>query len=894
MNPTDNRPDDMEDDEARVFHHQNAVYKGVPKKHHVLKKPKTYEFCNAKRFPGEGPAFYCTKGKVNIYIPELPAEQRCLFANQTDRNAKYFQKHIRYFNSHFSFTSFGVFIDHNLASARGTSVYYFRAPGQIYHSIFVDQRRYNAPGMDQFAAIWVDGNDPQQRFSHSIIIYGTGGGSRRHVSMREYYCFKLQIHEGQFNMFFHAGRLFRQFAVDMYVKVESMHLDWYVKLAHQAIICADLYQGILDTLTTGDADASKVGLRVVLSKDFPGSGRDVQSRFMGAMTLVTRYGKPNFFVTMTCNPYWDEIVAELLPGQTPQDRPDVVARVYHAKLPDLQDFLIKKGHLGKVAAWAHVTEFQKRGLPHEHFLLVMEPRSKLKSYDEYDKYISAELPDKKKYPELHNLICKHMMHGPCGVLNKDCPCIVDVECRFPYSYQFNKKDVQKVKVQNEWLDNRWVVPYNPVLLMRSMLTEYFKVSRTNPAARKYLYREFPEHFTWNKSKKLVYANPAEGERYYLRIMLNHVRGATSYENLRTWHDNHLDSVSEYFRCTCDNSLRVEQMVLRDISCHLTSMGKDIRHYGLSELHKTVADHYRELTEEQNLRFDEDNLKILDILNAEQMAGYEEILDHVLNSKGQAFFVDGPGGTGETYLYKALIAKVWLMDLIVIASATSGIAASIMPGGRTAHFQFKIPIKLSDNTMCSFTKASLIIWDEVAMTKRQLVETLDRSLRDIMDCDKPFGGKVMFGGDFRQVQIGTRAQITDATLLRSYIWESAQRIRLTQNMRAQADTEKAFHGDYVCLPNDILIQNPPEDDSIDILMDHVFPDLIANCTSATYMREHTILSTRNEHVDTVNALMIDRFPGKQKVFYSFDSANDDSHNNYPLDFINLITPNGLPP
>jgi hypothetical protein len=78
---------------------------------------------------------------------------------------------------------------------------------------------------------------------------------------------------------------------------------------------------------------------------------------MDAMTLVTWFGKPDFFVTMTCNPYWDEIVAELLPGQTCQDRPDVVARVYHDKLLDLLDFLIKTGHLGKVAAWAHVTEF---------------------------------------------------------------------------------------------------------------------------------------------------------------------------------------------------------------------------------------------------------------------------------------------------------------------------------------------------------------------------------------------------------------------------------------------------------------------------------------------------------------------------------------------------------
>jgi hypothetical protein len=212
------------------------VYKDLPKKYHVLKKAKKCECCHAKRFPGEGPALCCRKGKVNIYIPEILAELRRLFASQIDRDAKYFQKHIWYFNSHFSFTSFEISIDYdNLATARGTSVYCFKAHGQIYHmlnqlvpdgrgprhmqlyfydtnetiahrvkrspkldismirlilrvlqnnpyvllfkslgsvsniakynielntSISVDQRRYNTPGMDQVAAIWVDGNDP--------------------------------------------------------------------------------------------------------------------------------------------------------------------------------------------------------------------------------------------------------------------------------------------------------------------------------------------------------------------------------------------------------------------------------------------------------------------------------------------------------------------------------------------------------------------------------------------------------------------------------------------------------------------------------------------------------------------------------------------------------------
>ena len=89
-----------------------------------------------------------------------------------------------------------------------------------------------------------------------------------------------------------------------------------------------------------------------------------------------------------------------------------------------------------------------------------------------------------------------------------------------------------------------------------------------------------------------------------------------------------------------------------------------------------------------------------------------------------------------HLYRALLAKVRSTDRIAVATATSGIAASIMPGGRAAHSRFKIPLKLQDNSFCNFTKqsgtiallreASLIIWDEVAMTRRQAVETLDRS------------------------------------------------------------------------------------------------------------------------------------------------------------------------
>lgn len=59
----------------------------------------------------------------------------------------------------------------------------------------------------------------------------------------------------------------------------------------------------------------------------------------------------------------------------------------------------------------------------------------------------------------------------------------------------------------------------------------------------------------------------------------------------------------------------------------------------------------------------------------------------------------------------------------------------------AHLRFKIPLTLEDGGCCSFTKqsgtakllqqASLIIWDEASMAKRQAMEALDNSLCDII-------------------------------------------------------------------------------------------------------------------------------------------------------------------
>ena len=250
---------------------------------------------------------------------------------------------------------------------------------------------------------------------------------------------------------------------------------------------------------------------------------------------------------------------------------------------------------------------------------------------------------------------------------------------------------------------------------------------------------------------------------------------------------------------------VEQMALLDIKTMLQSMGKDISSFPLPEIedsYDSPDNEAREIIEESTIEVDPEHIGLSSFLNPEKIYAYDEILATINSGQGGVFFVDGPGGTGKTYLYKALLAKVRGEGQIAVGTATSGVAASILAGGRTAHSRFKIPLNIEDGGVCSFAKqsgiakllmrASLIIWDEASMTKRQAVEALDNSMRDIMgQPDLPFGGKtVVFGGGFRQVLLvvrkGTRSQITDATLRKSYLWNSMRQLRLVRNMRAQVD------------------------------------------------------------------------------------------------------------
>ena len=91
------------------------------------------------------------------------------------------------------------------------------------------------------------------------------------------------------------------------------------------------------------AAACKVGKRIVLPSSYPGSPRAMQQNYLDAMALVRKYGRPDFFITMTANPNWPEIKNSLAPGESAADRPDLVARVFRLKADALLHDILKKG-----------------------------------------------------------------------------------------------------------------------------------------------------------------------------------------------------------------------------------------------------------------------------------------------------------------------------------------------------------------------------------------------------------------------------------------------------------------------------------------------------------------------------------------------------------------------
>ncbi|KAL6529909.1 hypothetical protein OROMI_028554 [Orobanche minor] len=166
---------------------------------------------------------------------------------------------------------------------------------------------------------------------------------RDKVAAREFYCYLFQSRATDATNILRTGRLAQQYQIDCYVKIETQRLDYFRSEQLQHDLRVESFEGIVESMACdGNMNGNKIGQKFVLPSSYIGSPRDMRRRYLNALALVSEYGRPDFFITMTCNPNWPEIREGLLPGDEAQNRSDLIARVFRARNEELKNELITR------------------------------------------------------------------------------------------------------------------------------------------------------------------------------------------------------------------------------------------------------------------------------------------------------------------------------------------------------------------------------------------------------------------------------------------------------------------------------------------------------------------------------------------------------------------------
>ncbi|XP_073130774.1 uncharacterized protein [Henckelia pumila] len=464
-----------------------------------------------------------------------------------------------------------------------------------------------------------------------------------------------------------------------------------------------------------------------------------------------------------------------------------------------------------------------------------------------------------------------------------------------------------------------------------------------------------QYFTWHRDIKeweprkrdevisrIFSCHPTDGKKFYLKLLLMHIRKPTSFKDLQTINgvtyatfreaaqilglmednntiDNCIQEATAYLMPTAlrqlfatvlvycnpknpeqlwlkyenflsqdfvqDKSLNpcvIRHKVLNNIAYYLYSMGKRLEDFfSTTNVLSSFDDNLtKELQTEKDIIIPNEDLLAIKQLNAEQKYAYDRILYYVNNNLSQIFFVDGAGGTEKTFLYKEILATIRSAGHIALATATSDIKINNI--------------------------------DEATMAKRSIIENFDEMLRDIMNTKTIFGGKIIvFGGDFRQtlpvILKSNKDDIIDSSIVMSPLWKHFEKIKLKQNMRALLDpkfssyllrvgdgVEETNERDEILIPPQANIPFIDEATSLNILIDNVFPNIDDENLDFSLFVKRAILTTRNEFVNEINDVLITKFPGEETTYYSCDENISACIVPDQEELFHFLTPQGLPP
>ncbi|XP_072054806.1 uncharacterized protein [Arachis hypogaea] len=428
-------------------------------------------------------------------------------------------------------------------------------------------------------------------------------------------------------------------------------------------------------------------------------------------------GYPDLFLTFTCNPKWLELEDFLKNRKlNAKGRPDVVCRAFKVKLDRLIQDIRKKKDFWKVV---YTIEFQKRGLPHAHILVFLHIDDKYPTPEDIDQIIRAEIPDKEADPTYYEAVEKHMMHGLCGTIKRDSPCMENEKCirhffkRFVdsttvdedgYPIHKLKEDGKTIIKYGIDLDNRCVVPHNRKLLLRGP-TSYEDIRTIDG---------------------VVY--PTYRDACYGKGILDDAK-------------EYIDAIKEASHWSSDKYLRklFATLLISNSITRKEYMGKE-----LENLMERYPIYSTKLIRESWLIAELANF--LTKLTDEQKKVFDTIMETMNNGQGDVFFQYGYGGTGKTFVWKTLVTAIRSKGQIVLLVVSSGITFLLLPGGRTSHLWFAIPINLDEFSTCNIKqnsaladliiRAKLIIWDEAPIVNRLCIDVLDKTMKDLLRFNNP--------------------------------------------------------------------------------------------------------------------------------------------------------------
>jgi len=198
--------------------------------------------------------------------------------------------------------------------------------------------------------------------------------------------------------------------------------------------------------------------------------------------------------------------------------------------------------------------------------------------------------------------------------------------------------------------------------------------------------------------------------------------------------------------------------------------------------------------------------LLNSLTAEQRIVYDSVLNALHTRvddvpKARLFYLDGPAGTGKSYLINTIYRNAVSQGFKVTTATTTGISATLIPRGQTMHRVFGIPIELKPQSRSSITANSpqgadltqtdLFIIDEISIARKEHLFIADELLKDLTSLDIPWGGKVvLFAGDLRQstpiIRGASRTEVIDKCVFKYDQWPAVEQLKLHQNVRTDPD------------------------------------------------------------------------------------------------------------